>query len=88
MIRKQLGFFPSTVSYPNGYCDQRVADHARQAGYKYGLAVRQEFFNPTLHNLMMIPRMELYNEPYLKVRVRMTGLIRLFRKKVYEKLQS
>jgi peptidoglycan/xylan/chitin deacetylase (PgdA/CDA1 family) len=87
-IRSQLGTFPNTISYPNGNCDDRVREYAGKAGYKYGLIVGQRFYNTDLDPNMSIPRLELYNEPFFKVKLRMSGIIRIFRQGVYEQRQK
>jgi peptidoglycan/xylan/chitin deacetylase (PgdA/CDA1 family) len=81
-IRKELGQFPSTISYPVGSFDERVISEAKKAGYKMGLAVEQKFFNTEKDNLFAIPRVELYNEPMWKSRMRISGLYAWIRKRI------
>ena len=73
-IEQQLGFMPLTISYPIGSWDDRVIKAASIAGYKYGLAVEQRFYDSDKDNVMAIPRTELYNEPWWKTRSRISGL--------------
>lgn len=72
-IQKELGYFPLTISYPIGSYDERVTETSKQAGYKYGLAVKQQFFDTAKDNLFAIPRTELYNESMWKCRLRING---------------
>ena len=73
-IQKELGKIPQTISYPIGSYDERVVRLSAQAGYKYGLAVHQQFFKPGKDNVFKIPRVELYQEPWWKVQMRMNGI--------------
>jgi peptidoglycan/xylan/chitin deacetylase (PgdA/CDA1 family) len=72
-IESELGKFPVTISYPIGSYDDRVIAHSKQAGYKMGLAVKQRFYNTVKDDLFAIPRVELYNEPMWKCKLRITG---------------
>jgi peptidoglycan/xylan/chitin deacetylase (PgdA/CDA1 family) len=72
-IQRELGYFPLTISYPIGSYDERVIAASRQAGYKYGLAVKQQFFDTKKDDLFAIPRTELYNESMWKCRLRING---------------
>ena len=73
-INEKTGKSPQTISYPIGSFDERVIRLANQAGYKYGLAVEQKFFRSNKDKLMAIPRVELYQEPWWKVNLRVNGL--------------
>ena len=73
-IRSILGEFPSTISYPIGSYDARVMNYSRQAGYKIGLAVEQKFYDTSRDDLFAIPRVELYNEPMWKTKMRINGI--------------
>ena len=79
-IREQLGYFPVTISYPVGSYNSHTIQHSKEAGYKIGLAVKQQPYNQTTGNLFEIPRIELYNEPWLKTRLRMEGIAQKFSK--------
>lgn len=70
-IQEELGKIPKTISYPIGSFDERVLSLSAKAGYKYGLAVEQRFFNIDKDDVFRIPRVELYQEPWWKVRMRM-----------------
>ena len=74
IIKDNLGKMPLTISYPIGSFDERVIALAHQTGYKYGLAVEQKFFRYEQDDIMAIPRVELYQEPWWKVRFRMNGV--------------
>ena len=73
-IKTELGFFPATISYPIGSFDERVTKLAKETGYKYGLAVEQQFYQSSKNDLYKIPRVELYQEPWWKVQMRMKGI--------------
>jgi peptidoglycan/xylan/chitin deacetylase (PgdA/CDA1 family) len=75
LIRTKTGTFPSSISYPVGSYDRRVKQFAERAGYKFGYAVDQHVFNPRRHDSFAIPRLELYNEPYWKTRLRVDGVV-------------
>jgi peptidoglycan/xylan/chitin deacetylase (PgdA/CDA1 family) len=74
MIHQHLNERPETISYPIGSFDDRVIKLSGQAGYKLGLAVEQKFYRPGVNDLMAIPRVELYQEPWWKVKMRVSGL--------------
>lgn len=73
-IHEQLGFMPATISYPIGSFDERVIKIAAEEKYKYGLAVEQQFYKKEVDSLYKIPRVELYQESWWKVQMRMSGL--------------
>lgn len=73
-IQQETGSFPQTISYPIGSFDDRVVNLSKAAGYKYGLAVEQKFFRPGKDDLFKIPRVELYQEPWWKVQMRISGV--------------
>ncbi|NOT74601.1 MAG: polysaccharide deacetylase family protein [Cyclobacteriaceae bacterium] len=74
-IEKNLGYFPTTISYPVGSYNQKVIDISKEVGYKTGLAVKQTIFNPEKDSQFEIPRIELYNEPWWKMKLRITNLL-------------
>ncbi len=74
IINKELNKKPLTISYPIGSFDDRVMRQSEAAGYKYGLAVEQQFFNCDRNNLYKIPRVELYQEPWWKQQLRISGM--------------
>ena len=73
-IQEETGKFPLTISYPNGSFDERVIRLSANEGYKYGQAVEQKFFDTAKINDFKIPRVELYQEPWWKVRMRISGM--------------
>ncbi|MBS1655839.1 MAG: polysaccharide deacetylase family protein [Bacteroidetes bacterium] len=81
-ILTETGNFPLTISYPIGSYDEKVKEASRAAGYKYGLAVRQQFFNTKKDDLFSIPRTELYNESMWKCRLRINGFYQQAKKMV------
>ena len=74
-IEKELGYFPVSVSYPLGKFDDSTIQLAQKAGYKMGVAVEQKPYDIQADNTFQIPRMELYNEPWWKTRLRMNNWI-------------
>lgn len=74
-IKSELGKLPETISYPNGNYNKKVIEMTKAAGYTYGLAVKQKSFNPVIDNLFEIPRIELFNEPMWKTKLRINGTI-------------
>jgi peptidoglycan/xylan/chitin deacetylase (PgdA/CDA1 family) len=81
-IQENLGQRPETISYPIGSWDERVLFASMKTGYKYGLAVEQRFYRPDADNILSIPRLELYNEPWWKARMRISGLYQTVKKLV------
>jgi peptidoglycan/xylan/chitin deacetylase (PgdA/CDA1 family) len=69
-IKQQIGYFPLTISYPVGSYNDTTIRLSKLAGYKIGLAVKQLPYEPNIHNCYEIPRIELYNESWLKTRLR------------------
>jgi len=74
-IKKNSGYFPLTISYPVGSFNDTVKKISAEVGYKLGLAVKQKIFNPVNADLFEIPRIELYNEPWWKTRLRITNTL-------------
>lgn len=68
------GMPPLSISYPIGSYDERVMRIAVETGYKYGLAVRQQFYRTYPNDIYAIPRVELYQESWLKTMSRVSGL--------------
>jgi peptidoglycan/xylan/chitin deacetylase (PgdA/CDA1 family) len=73
-IQEEVGKLPRTISYPIGSYDERVVSLSAKAGYQYGLAVKQQFFKSGKDDVFEIPRVELYQEPWWKVKMRMNGI--------------
>jgi peptidoglycan/xylan/chitin deacetylase (PgdA/CDA1 family) len=74
-IKENTGEFPLTISYPIGSFDQRVKIIAQKTGYKFGLAVEQNMYDSAKCDLFAVPRIELYNEPLFKTKLRINGTI-------------
>ena len=74
ILTEQIGRSPLTISYPIGSYDERVTRLSEASGYRYGLAVKQEFFKYNSNDLWRIPRVELYQEPWWKVQLRINGV--------------
>lgn len=72
-IKEELGYFPDTISYPIGSFDERVKKLSQKVGYSIGLAVKQDVFNPKSEDLFEVSRIELYNEPWWKTKLRISN---------------
>ena len=71
-IERHLGHFPKTISYPVGSYNKKTIELSKKAGYTIGLAVDQRPYDPSKDSIFEIPRIELYNENWLKTRLRIT----------------
>ena len=74
-IEKNLGYFPKTISYPVGSYNDTTIRISKEAGYTIGLAVKQKLFDPDRESVFEIPRIELYNESWLKTKLRILNVI-------------
>lgn len=74
-IKKNLGYFPKTISYPVGSYNDTTIRLSKETGYTIGLAVKQKLFDPAKDSAFEIPRIELYNESWLKTRLRILNII-------------
>lgn len=74
-IEEELGYFPITISYPVGSYNDSTIEMAKSSGYKIGLAVKQNVFNPKNDSIFEVPRIELYNEPWWKTRLRISNVL-------------
>jgi peptidoglycan/xylan/chitin deacetylase (PgdA/CDA1 family) len=72
-IYLNLSKTPLAVAYPVGSFNAEVKNIAKQVGYHYGLAVTQNVHQPKVHDMFEIPRIELYNESWLKTRLRINN---------------
>jgi peptidoglycan/xylan/chitin deacetylase (PgdA/CDA1 family) len=72
LIKNKLGHFPITISYPVGSYHEATKRLAKASGYKIGLAVKQDIYNPKRDDIFEIPRIELYNEAWWKTRMRIS----------------
>lgn len=79
-IKSELGYFPLTISYPVGSYDERTKRLSQKVGYKIGLAVKQDTFNPKNEDLFEVSRIELYNEPWLKTKMRISNSLESIKK--------
>lgn len=74
-IQEKLGYFPMTISYPIGSYNPSTIKLAIKAGYTAGLAVKQKIYEPRINEPFEIPRIELYNESWLKTKFRITNTL-------------
>ncbi len=83
IIERELNYFPETISYPVGSYNKTTIELSKKAGYKFGLAVKQNIYDPTKDDIFEIPRIELYNESYLKTYLRMTNILENVKKVIH-----
>jgi peptidoglycan/xylan/chitin deacetylase (PgdA/CDA1 family) len=74
-ITEKTGIVPEIFSYPIGNYNERVKELTKKAGYKAALAVNKKLYNPQTIDIFEIPRIELYNESWLKTKMRINGAI-------------
>jgi len=74
IIKNKLGFFPESISYPVGSYSERVKVVSKNAGYKIGLAVDQKLYNSAKQDLFAVPRIELYNDSFLRNKIKIYGI--------------
>ena len=72
-IEAQLGHFPITISYPIGSFNALTKTISKEVGYQIGLAVKQNVYSPSKDDLFEVSRIELYNEPWWKVKLRISN---------------
>ena len=75
IIYSKLGFYPRTISYPVGSYNEATINLSQKLGYQFGLAVKQDIFNPNKHSKFEIPRIELYNESWFKTKLRISHIL-------------
>ena len=74
IIKRQLGISPVSISYPVGSYNDKVKMLSSKAGYKIGLAVDQKIYNTTRHDLFAVPRIDLYNDSFLRNKLKIYGV--------------
>jgi peptidoglycan/xylan/chitin deacetylase (PgdA/CDA1 family) len=79
-MNEKLGYFPLSISYPVGSFDNRTKRISKEVGYKIGLAVKQDIFNPVKEDLFEVSRIELYNESWFKTRMRISNILENIKK--------
>jgi peptidoglycan/xylan/chitin deacetylase (PgdA/CDA1 family) len=79
-IKEELGFFPKTISYPVGSYNQTTIKISKEVGYSIGLAVKQDVYLPKKNNIFEVPRIELYNESWLKTSLRISHTLEKIKK--------
>lgn len=80
LIHSHLGHYPITISYPVGSYNEETMRISKEIGYLIGVAVKQTVYNPLKNGNYEIPRIELYNEPFLKVVLRITNILEKLKK--------
>ena len=81
-IEKNLGYFPKTISYPAGSYNQASIALSKEIGYSMGLAVKQKSYYPNENDIFEIPRIELYNESWIKTWMRITTLLETLKENI------
>lgn len=71
---------PVSISYPVGSYNEKVQQLSKENGYKLGLVVNQDEYVPDKNNLFEIQRIELYNEPWWKTKLRITNRLEKIKK--------
>ena len=79
-LKEKAGIDPNIFSYPCGSYNERVKQFTKNAGYKAGLAVDRQLHNPAKNDLFEVPRIELYNESWIKSKSRINGTISFIEK--------
>jgi peptidoglycan/xylan/chitin deacetylase (PgdA/CDA1 family) len=74
-IKAKTDIEADIFSYPIGSYDERVKQLTKNAGYKAGLAVNGKKYTPGKQDIFEVPRIELYNESWLKTRSRTNGTV-------------
>lgn len=74
-IKEELDYFPVSISYPVGSFNETTKRLAKEAGYKLGLAVKQNIYNPGKDDFYEISRIELYNESWWKTKLRILNTL-------------
>ena len=74
-IEQETGRFPVSYCYPFGNYNKQIEQLTAEAGYKMGIAVNNKFYDSRVDNIFEIPRTELYDEPFLKARLRLSGAL-------------
>lgn len=75
VIEKHTGEFPVTISYPFGSYNEEVKKASGEAGYKIGVTVNPEPYDSSRHDRFEIPRIELFDEPFLKTKLRINEIV-------------
>ncbi len=80
ILKEKLGVISPVFSYPCGSYNERVKAFTKNAGYKAGLAVNGRLYNPSKDDLFEVPRIELYNQSWIKTKMRMNGTVSFIEK--------
>jgi peptidoglycan/xylan/chitin deacetylase (PgdA/CDA1 family) len=79
-IEHELGYFPCTISYPVGSFNSTVKKLSAELGYTIGLAVKQDVFDPNKEDLFEVSRIDINNEPWWKVKLRISNRLEQIKK--------
>jgi peptidoglycan/xylan/chitin deacetylase (PgdA/CDA1 family) len=85
LIQEKLGHFPTTIAYPLGSYNDTTKQIAQKVGYTIGLATKQDIYNPEKEDFFEISRIELYNEPWWKARLRISNTLENIKRWIHYK---
>ncbi len=80
ILNEKIGSISPVFSYPCGSYNDRVKDLTRNSGYRAALAVNGRLYNPSDSDIFEVPRIELYNQSWIKTRMRINGTISFIQK--------
>lgn len=80
IISYHLNTKVKTISYPVGSYNATTIMLSKEVGYEIGLAVKQDIYITERDSFFEIPRIELYNEPWWKTKLRINNKLELFKK--------
>ena len=81
-IEMNLGVKCEIISYPNGSFNDVTKISASHAGYKFGLAVNNSYFDLNRFDEFEIPRIELFEESRFKLFLRRNLIIERIKNKI------
>ncbi|MEO8819766.1 MAG: polysaccharide deacetylase family protein [Ginsengibacter sp.] len=80
ILKEKLGTISPVFSYPCGSYNEHVKTFTQNAGYKAGLAVNGRLYNSSKEDLFEVPRIELYNQSWIKTKMRINGTMSFIEK--------
>lgn len=80
IIKERADIDAEIISYPCGNYDERVKRFSKEAGYAVGLAVDRKLYDRQKNDLFEVPRIELYNENWIKAKMRVNATMSFIEK--------
>lgn len=80
ILKQKLSTISPVFSYPCGSYNERVKTFTQSAGYKAALAVNGRLYNSSKDDIFEVPRIELYNQSWIKTKMRMNGTVSFIEK--------